>query len=530
MIRNFESLVMASCSLLAMLSVAAHADDQVDDGQPLLHVADTTAPSSAPGGDLLGPMAPAPRADASVRDALQVALSGDGPVPLVQSNGSGTIKSVRARRAAADVPASNTITVEVGTGRIFNLTGAASSVFVAEPKIAEARPASPTSVFIFGVNVGQTTVAAVDQGGRQVGLYKVVVQPSSFAGNQASAAIAEAVPDQQITVKSLMNGMELTGKAQTAGDAERAVATARSITATKPAVDDRTSVPPTQVLLRVRIAEMSRTVTRDLGLNWQNLSLNIGSAAQIGLATALPLADVTGLTAPVQGSVNFPKGHVEAILDALAENQLVHVLAEPNLTALSGESASFLVGGEFPIPVSQQSGQITITFKQYGISLAFVPTVINEGRISLHVRPEVSQLTDQGSVQLSSTNSSIVVPGLQIRRADTTIELGSGQSFAIAGLLSDSTTQTDNEVPFLGSLPGLGALFRADSFKRQQSELVILVTPFIVRPVSNPDALQVPTAGKPPNDLERILLMRQTTRDPKGSEARITGDAGFIIQ
>ena len=189
----------------------------------------------------------------------------------------------------------------------------------------------------------------------------------------------------------------------------------------------------------------------------------------------------------------------------------MHVLAEPNLTALSGETASFLVGGEFPIPVAQEQGVISVEFKQYGISLAFVPTVMNDGRINMRVRPEVSQLTNQGAVQLSSGNSSITIPALQVRRADTTVELGSGQSFAIAGLLSDSVTQTGTGVPFLGDVPILGALFRSDSFLRAQTELVILVTPFIVRPVSDSAALRVPGEGwKPPNDIERILLLRQS--------------------
>ena len=172
---------------------------------------------------------------------------------------------------------------------------------------------------------------------------------------------------------------------------------------------------------------------------------------------------------------------INNVIDALAQDQLVHVLAEPNLTAMRGETASFLVGGEFPIPVAQFGDTISIEFKQYGISLAFVPTVLTDGRISLHVRPEVSQLTSQGAITLGvGSNSTIQIPALQVRRADTTVELGSGQSFAIAGLMQDVTNLTGNGVPFLGDVPILGALFRSDNFQRNETELVIMVTPYLV--------------------------------------------------
>ena len=223
------------------------------------------------------------------------------------------------------------------------------------------------------------------------------------------------------------------------------------------------------------------------------------------------------------------------VIDALAQDQLVHVLAEPNITAMSGETASFLVGGEFPIPVAQFGDTISIEFKQYGVSLAFVPTVISPGRISLHVRPEVSQLTQQGAISLGQgSNNAIQIPALQVRRADTTVELGSGQSFAIAGLLQDTTQLTANGVPFLGDVPILGALFRSDNFQHNETELVILVTPYLVQPASSPAALTTPDKGwRPPNDLERILLLRQKARGEANAGAIrpvVPGDAGFMVQ
>jgi pilus assembly protein CpaC len=425
------------------------------------------------------------------------------------------------------------VTVEAGSGRVLELSGPAANLFVADPKVAEARPASATTVFVFGIAMGHTTIAAMDSAGHPVGVYDVTVLPSSSQAAQAGAAIGRTQPGEAIHAKGVPDGVELSGHVATPADAERAAAMARSFVGEKQSINNRLQVgQQIQVLLRVRIVEMSRTLTRDLGLNWQNLGGDIGDFATIGLSTLFPLANLTsGSVPPVVGTLAFKKTSVEAIFDALATDQLVHVLAEPNLTTVSGEPASFLVGGEFPIPVAQQQNTISVEFKQYGISLAFVPTVVGGDRINMHIRPEISQLTDQGAVQLTAGNSSIVIPALTVRRADTTVELGSGQSFAIAGLLSDAVTHTGNGVPFLGEVPILGALFRSDSFQRQESELVILVTPYIVRPVSNPATLRTPAEGWiPPNDLERILLLRQSGGPPSRQVTHIGGDAGFIVQ
>jgi len=439
-----------------------------------------------------------------------------------------------AQPTAKAAPASpHSLTVEAGSGRVIQLGGPAANLFVADPKVAEARPASPTSVFVFGIAIGHTTIAAMDNAGHPVGVYDVTVLPSSAAAGQANATIGRALPGAAISTHAVPGGVELSGHVATPADAEHAAAMARSFMGDKQVVDNRLRVgEQIQVLLRVRIVEMSRTLSRDLGLNWQNLAGNIGNFATIGLATAFPLADLTsGAAAPSVLATRFRKTSVEAIVDALAQDQLVRILAEPNLTTVSGEPASFVVGGEFPVPIAQQQNTISVEFKQYGISLAFVPTVIDGDRINMHVRPEISQLTDQGAVQLTAGNNSIVIPALTVRRADTTVELGSGQSFAIAGLLSDTVTHTGNGVPFLGDVLILGALFRSDSFRRQETELVILVTPYVVRPLSTPEALRTPAdEWRPPNDLERILLLRQSGRPSMTPATHISGDAGFIVQ
>jgi pilus assembly protein CpaC len=429
------------------------------------------------------------------------------------------------------------LTLEAGTGRIVSLDAPAASVFAADPRVAEVRPASPTSLFVLGIAPGRTTIAAIGDSGIAIAQYDVIVQPSSFSAAQAARAINAVLPGRAVRVTAQPNGLVLSGTLQTAAEANEAVQTARGYVGAGQTVDSRLAVLGSQqVNLRVRIAEVSRNVLRQLGINWSALA-NLGKYAAIGVATANPLVNTTVSASAAALGYDFPTtGHVadiNGVIDAMAQDQLVHVLAEPNLTAISGETASFLVGGEFPIPVAQQNNQVTIEFKQYGVSLAFVPTVESDGRINMKVRPEVSALTNQGAVTIGVGNSAIQVPALTVRRAETTVELASGQSFAIAGLLQDNTTMTGNAVPGIGEVPILGALFRSDGFQRNETELVIVVTPYLVRGVSDPARLKLPTDGwKPPSDLERLLLLRQSARGGAQAAAtpHIPGDAGFVVQ
>jgi pilus assembly protein CpaC len=426
------------------------------------------------------------------------------------------------------------LTIESGSGRVITLRGAATNVFVADPKVAEVRPASPTSLFVFGVGAGRTTVAAMDTAGHLIAQYEVTVQPSLFGATQAQAAIARLMPGSRVMAQAQAKGLLLSGQVNSPADAAQAVAIARGYLGDNQTVENQLTVQSTmQVTLRVRIAEMSRQVVQNLGINWQAL----GTIGNIGKLPALSLvanaAAATACVAGPPGSVACQGVGFNGVIDALAQDNLAHILAEPNLTVMSGQPASFLVGGEFPIPVAQQQGQVTIEFKKFGISLAFLPTVFSDGHINLHVSPEVSQLTNQGAVQLTAGNSTLQIPALTVRRAETTVELGSGQSFAIAGLLQDDATQGVSGLPFLDDIPVLGALFRSNSFQHKQTELVILVTPFIARPVSDTASLHLPTDGfTPPTDLERILFARQVGRSQPGPPVRmrIPGDAGFIVQ
>ncbi|HEY8288771.1 MAG TPA: type II and III secretion system protein family protein [Acetobacteraceae bacterium] len=434
----------------------------------------------------------------------------------------------------ASVPApTGSLLIDAGSGRVIQSSRPIANLFAADPKVAEARPASATSVFIFGVTPGRTTVAALDQAGGVIAQYEVTVRPSGFGASEAAAAIHRALPHHQISVQTTAAGLALSGSVTNATEAEQAASIARSYLTEKQTLDNRLSiVAAEQVNLRVRIAEISRQVTRRFGINWSAL----GTIGKFGIVGAV-LDPFSSLANPsnVLG-VTYRGGSVNAnaILDLLAQDNLATILAEPNLTATNGETASFLAGGEYPIPVAQANQTITIAYKQYGVSLAFVPTILSGNRISLRVRPEVSQLTTQGAIQLGvGGNNSVQVPALTVRRAETTVELGSGQSFAIAGLLQRQNTLGNSGLPYAGEIPVLGPLFRSDNFQRNETELVILVTPYLVHPADGPGQIHAPTDNyAPPNDIDRVLLNRQLPREQKPElvSAHLPGDAGFILK
>jgi pilus assembly protein CpaC len=222
------------------------------------------------------------------------------------------------------------------------------------------------------------------------------------------------------------------------------------------------------------------------------------------------------------GSVSTGSLDITATIDMLSEEGLISLLAEPNLTAVSGETASFLAGGQFPIPVDQGNNSISVEYKNFGVSLAFTPTILSDNRISMRVRPEVSALSDEGSVRLDD----FVVPALITRQAETTVELASGQTFAIAGLMTYTDSLAANDVPGLSEIPILGDLFKSDKFQRKETELVILVTPFVVQPISNPALPAVPTDMTTGVEGSQRLNQAQGTTTTSG----VSGQAGFVIE
>jgi pilus assembly protein CpaC len=470
---------------------------------------------------------------------------------------------------------SQAISVQAGTGVLLRLSQPAASVMSAEPSIARVQPASPTSLFLMGVAPGRTTVIATTEAGTAIVQYDVSVtqgvggqnaaapMPVGGAGAGAGAngsigaatllaiqaTIARTVLGAAaVRVSSAGSDVMLAGTVPTAVAAQQAEAIARGYIGDKAGViDSLTVLGAIQVNVRVRIAEISRQVTRQLGFNWQALGrgrdwrvgLLTGAATAGAISPLLPLRLAPFANAsvpPNQIGAGFISGNkawdVNGIIDALAADQLITILAEPNLTALSGETASFLAGGEFPIPVagnaSNTTPTITIEFKSFGVSLAVVPTVISATRLNLRVRPEVSQLSTNGAVSVPLGSGTLTIPALTVRRAETTIELGSGQSFAIAGLLQKTSVDQTNALPWIGEIPVLGALFKSNDFQRGESELVIIVTPYVVQPAASPTALQAPTDHfRPATDLDRILFGRQMTPGQTGLPPL---DAGFILK
>ncbi len=399
-----------------------------------------------------------------------------------------------------------------------NLTEPAATVFVANPEIADIQVLSPNSVMVFGKKAGQTTLIIAGNDGKNL-VYHTVMVSQNLA--DLRDAIRTVVPGSSIQVEPIPNGIVLTGDVgdSTAIEDIRRLA-ARYLPETGGDIINRIRVRANnQIQIRVRFAEVSKDVDKRFGIDWETVG-TVGSFA-FGLATGADFitAGSTAITRTVVGdsvndafSTSFNNNHfsVNGMIDALAKDGFVTILAEPSLTAMSGETASFLAGGEFPIPVPQSANTITIEWKQYGVSLAFTPTILNENRINLHVRPEVSQLSDAGSVTLNNIN----IPALTTRRAETTIELNSGQSFAIAGLLNNQQTQSVDKFPFLGDVPVLGPLFRSTRFQNNESELVIIITPYIVKPTTQ-ENLSLPTDGlAAPTDTDRVFRLRQTNSDP----------------
>jgi len=444
-------------------------------------------------------------------------------------------------KAAPSVPqassASSTLEVSVDKAVSVTLSSPASSVFIANPEVADVQVMSPTSVMVYGKRTGQTTLMATDSRGDTL-LHRTVLVRQNL--DDLNMALRAVIPDNKIRVEAVPNGIVMTGEAKDPSAIEDARRLAmRYVPKESGEVINRVRLRGNnQIHIRVRFAEVSRDVDKRFGIDWESVG-NIGGIA-FGLmsgdaATVITSsgANLLGRTRPVTGSnqndiISFStqgnRYNINGLIDALANEGFVTILAEPNLTAMSGETASFLAGGEFPIPVPQSRDTITIEWKTFGVSLAFTPTLIGESRINLHVRPEVSQLSDAGAITLNN----ITVPALTTRRAETTIELASGQSFAIGGLLNNNQTQTVNKYPFLGDMPILGPLFRSTRFQNNQSELVIIITPYLVKPVTE-EKLALPMDGfSAPSDTDRILFNRTTNSDPEARPVSGTPRAAYV--
>ena len=413
---------------------------------------------------------------------------------LALGAGSLAVASPAVAQARAAKP-SETLNLSQNAGSMVRTSAPMTDLFVANPAIADVQVRSSTQLYVFGKSPGETTVYATDKAGRVV--YAANVRVGTNLGS-VGEMLHLAMPEANIQATPMNNLMLLTGTVAAPEDVEEAQRLVQAYVGSGTQVVSRLrSATPLQVNLKVKIVEVSRSALKQVGVNLLSMDRTGGTLFGIGRGNAGTIKPPTA-TAP--GEVIFNNlaggttlglfGRVFGLdllgtLDLLENDGLVATLAEPNLTALSGETASFLAGGEFPVPISQSLGSISIEYKQYGVGLAFTPFVLADGRISMRVRPEVSELSDAGAVKLGD----FVVPALTTRRAETTVELGSGQSFMIAGLLRNVNNNNIEKAPFLGDIPILGALFRSTKYQRQETELVIVVTPYLVRPVSGQLAL-----------------------------------------
>ena len=454
-------------------------------------------------------------------------------------------------------PSGQTLSLGISKGLVLRLDRAASNIFVADPAVADIQIKSPTIIYVVGKTVGATTLFALDSKDEVIMNSRVEVHADT---DGLQNAIHQLMPTSDIKVKSVSDSVVLAGPLKTAteGDDIQRIA-ARYVPDAKQLVNQMQLNAPNQINLQVKVAEVSRTVLKQLGVNWQNV-YNNGSIAfglMSGGASTVATTAVSSLLStnssgaivpnlPGNTAVGFNTGgtaiqsgatvnnlygglsqgskSINTLITALENQGLVNILAEPNLTALSGQKASFLAGGEFPVPVPQSgsggAAVVTIDYKQFGVGLTFIGTILSDNRISLHVEPEVSQIDTSTQI----TVAGVSVPGLSERRAETTVELASGQSFAIAGLMQNNTTQNISKYPWLGDLPILGALFRSTAFQRDETELVIIVTPYIVQPVSS-EQLAMPTDGMTtPTDFDMFMrdqmLGSDSIRQPASSSSQ----------
>ena len=505
-----------------------------------------------------------------MRNLLAIAAAASGLMLCVAVNAAeAQTPSAAASSTAAPPPSGNgvptnihptgpPIVLEVGKGTLFHLPRPAATVFVANPDVADVQVKSPSLIYISAnkTRPGETVVYAVDDKENVLVNSVVIVE---YDLSRLRQSLKQLIPGVPISLSTVEDKLVLSGNVSSAAEAQKAQAMAAAfVDKATDVVNQLAVVTPNQVNLRVRIAEVNRSVLKQLGVNWSRFG------SHFNFATANPTAgagspDIIGTA--VTNSVKAAIGHCAlappgvaggaclaggliGTLDALAQEGLVTTLAEPNMTAMNGQTASFLVGGQFPVPTSVSTGTggsapvIGITFKDFGVKLDFTPTILDANHLNLKLAPEVSALSTNGAISLPLTDTAVVtIPALTVTRAETTLELASGQSFALAGLLRHNTTQDISKVPGLGDIPILGQLFRSDQFNRGETELVIIVTPYLVNPVATA-SLMTPTDGYvAPHDIARITTddtyRKQLPASPRGplpaGSTGLIGPVGFRL-
>ncbi len=445
---------------------------------------------------------------------------------------------------------SRSISLGVNKSVVVDLPRPAGDVLVSNPQIADAVLRTSTRLYLIGVELGQASVFLFDADGGQIASFDVRVEADMGTLNQL---LAEAIADGYVRAEALNGSVILRGEVASSTAAGRAVQLTQSMMEARVSTTTNTTMGATgavnaatsryeggpgiinlinilgeeQVALKVSVVEVQRSVVKQLGINTEALLIGddflFGTLANGMSPINFPL---TGGTNPggVGATVVGDDFQVDATLRALEEASMLRTHAEPTLTAVSGETANFLAGGEFPVPVSGDEGEITIQFKPFGVNLAFTPVVLSPGRISLKIRTEVSDLSSNGAVSVPLTaTASVTIPATTVRRAETSIELPSGGSFMIAGLIQEDTRRAVSGFPWLQKLPILGSIFSSKDFLSEQTELLMIVTAYLVKPTS-PQALSQPGDNLVmANDAEAYFLNRLTK--VYGTDGQVPGGA-----
>ena len=441
--------------------------------------------------------------------------------------------------ATAMLPVTRQLTIGLHKAIIIELPQDSHDVIVSQAETIDATVHTARRIMIYAKAIGAGNVFVLGRDGRQILVLDITIKRDL---SELGQMLRRLIPNGRISVSSSGDGVVLSGNVTQPTDATRAEEIAKQYMKNGTVVNLLTVSEREQVLLKITVAEVQREAIRRLGVDLPKAvatagSLTFGKVIQNGFPMTSGITSaIAGAQLPsgvsgsaFQTSAQWGGNSVTALIQTFERVGLGRTLAEPTLTAISGETAKFLAGGEFPIPTAVQNGVVSVSWKQFGVNVAFTPFVLTEGRINLKVSAEVSELSAQG--QVSSAGFSI--QGLQVRRAETTVEMPSGSSMAIGGLLSDQTRQGVEGVPELRNLPILGALFRSKDFINNQSELVILVTPIIVRP-NEASQLSRPDEGfAPPTDLKGLFLghvHRIYNASPRIGANLVNDDLGYIVE
>jgi len=475
-----------------------------------------------------------------IRTAAQAALIVSAGLAPMSATQAADPPHASVIQVAASEATSRFIPLGIGKSVAVDLPADIKDVLVADPKIANAVIRSSRRVYIIGVTVGQTNIFFFGSDGKQIAGFDIAVKRDL---NGVRGALKQTMPGADIRIEGVADGVMLSGSASSAAESQQAFDIAsRLVGSDTKVVNGITIRDREQVMLKVTVAEVRRDIIKQLGVDLSG-TFNYG-AAVVKLNTTNPFSVVGQPLSDTALASSFK--NITATLRAMDRAGVIRTLAEPNLTAISGETASFVAGGEFPIPnglscdttKSPPICQPSISFKKFGVSLVFTPVVLSEGRISLKVMTEVSDLSTQNSMTLAVPNAaSLVVPSISTRRAETTVEIPSGGSLALAGMIQEQTKQQINGVPGLMQLPILGALFKSRDYINNQTELMVLVTPYVVRAVAQKQLSRPDDGFADPNDPSANLLGRLNRVYGAAGQTPITahhqenyhGKYGFIL-